>query len=290
MANDAILSSGTQTSERQAFIGRSPFVFASRFFQRFVQKDWTNTKIPKRVGERNLNHAPIISETPFDLRFFAPEPVETSEVAPCPVDASQLLAKTNFNDVASTNALWRRLVLALNRRLCVVAPLTCENHADRCVSSDLESDATAIVEASGVRVYCPKAPPKPESEGLRQETPTEQANDAIDEFPCYFRSPRAREKTARCDILGNFWEGTRTIFQNLCGCVAGFVFPRSSEEKAERRAQQRSGVEFKTFEQKRNGNLGKTAVCPATKRWERRKRLTKRTRAKKRVDFPCFPK
>ena len=162
LTNDVASLFKTQVEKESTFVGRSPFVFASRLFQRFVQKDWTNPKVPKRDGERNLNFAPIISEKPFDLRFFAPEPSETSEFAPLPVDALQLFASANFNDVDATNALWRRFVFASNARLHVVAPLTCENHADRCVSSDCALDATALLDATGVRAYRPN--PRPEKE------------------------------------------------------------------------------------------------------------------------------
>ena len=203
LPNDAASLDETQPLEGQAFVGRSSFVFASRLFQRFVQKDWTNVKVPKRVGEKNLNNAPLISETPFDLRFFAPGSSETTEVAPLPVDASQLFASANFNDVDETNALWRRVVFAPNERLRVVAPLTCENQADRCVSSDFELDATALLDASGVRVYCPKAPPEPETPP-RSETPDAEADDARSRD---FETTREKKKTSRSDK----WDGLNVL-------------------------------------------------------------------------------
>ncbi|MBQ2851479.1 MAG: hypothetical protein IJE77_13445 [Thermoguttaceae bacterium] len=244
LPDDAVSLFEAQTSECQTFVGRSPFVFASRLFQRFVQKDWTNTKVPKRVGERNLNFAPLISETPFDLRFFAPEPNETSEVAPFHVEASQLLASTDFSDVDATNALWRRLVFAANERLRVVAPLTCENHADRCVSSDFELDATALLDASGVRVYCPKAPPQPKEK--EAESPTEKNDDAFDAFPGDLKSTSARDKKARCDRFEELLEEIRTFFRKFRVC---FVRLRPCGEKVERRSQRRR-VEVETFEQR----------------------------------------
>lgn len=169
----------SQTSAEQTFVGRSPFVFASRLFQRFVQNVWTNAKFPKRVGERNLNNAPLVSETPFDLRFFAPEPCETSELASVAVDPLQLLATANFNDADATNALWRTLVFAPNERLRVVAPLTCEEHADRCVTCDFELDAVALGAAGG-RVYRPPtSKPEPVEEEKEPEMTLTKKDDLI---------------------------------------------------------------------------------------------------------------
>lgn len=182
-------SNASRPSEKEAFVGRSPFVFASRLFQYFVQKNWTSSKFPRRVGERNINNAPLVSETPFDLRFFAPQTNGPPECASEPIDALQTLASTDFNDVAAVNALWRKIVFAPNKRVRVVAPLTCENQADRCVADGCELDATALLGASGVRVYRPSttrsepetkpetAPePRPAANKIEAERPKAQEN------------------------------------------------------------------------------------------------------------------
>ena len=183
-------------------------------------------KFPKRVGERNLNNAPLVSETPFDLRFFAPEPSETSELAPVAVDPIQLLATADFSDADATNALWRTLVFAPNERLRVVAPLTCEEHADRCVSSDFELDAVALLGASGVRVYRPPTPePEPvEEEKEAEPTPTKKPDDLIS-----LRKTATKRTFARS--LGGF---VRIAEQKFSG-ILGFNAPKKQPIRDETR-------------------------------------------------------
>ena len=239
LTNDVASLFKTQVEKESTFVGRSPFVFASRLFQRFVQKDWTNPKVPKRDGERNLNFAPIISEKPFDLRFFAPEPSETSEFAPLPVDALQLFASANFNDVDATNALWRRFVFASNARLHVVAPLTCENHADRCVSSDCALDGTALLDATGVRAYRPPQPEAPLE--TPEETPSGNPEEA--KTPT---EPKEEEKRPTAPRQGI----AKAIIRFFRKCCEFIVRLFSSASQSKRRSERREpGDKVESFEQ-----------------------------------------
>ncbi len=205
------------------FVGRSPFVFAARLFQRFVQKDWFNYRAPILASQRNFANAkaPLISQDPFDLTLFAPSFElaaaeandgwrDLSSERLSDVFAESLAASWKAGDVAATNEIWTRLILA-DKEVCVVAPFAESRHADAVAAVVPRLKETVLYAANKEeepRVYSAKpAPPEPkpvpkpkeesDQEGERDERQTRRFRDDS-------LSPESEEEREKRTFFGKF--------------------------------------------------------------------------------------
>ncbi|MDO4571121.1 MAG: hypothetical protein Q4D38_12100 [Planctomycetia bacterium] len=114
------------------FVGRSSYCFPARLFQHFVQQHWTNSYCPVKKEERRQPNWPIISQIPYDLRFFTPE-TEISHATEMPSSIQvregyiQLLPPMPTEEEAN---FWKDLIFS-KQNICVVSALSEQNHVVR---------------------------------------------------------------------------------------------------------------------------------------------------------------
>lgn len=185
------------------FVGRSDYVFAARLFQHFVQKDWTNFRCPVRKEDRRSHNQPIISQIPYDLRLFAPEPPQQTCTTNLPASIRvrdghvQLLPHMSEEE---EKEFWTDLILS-GKGIRIVSGLSQENHVAKfptlLVAMMLDTPAKEYVV---VQPPIPKLPPIPESQQCPQPSATLTTDEKNPPRPDKKSSPKEPKKAPSTPI------------------------------------------------------------------------------------------